>query len=280
MRRKNGFASLSKQRAVSSDTGPSPRVDVLGVNVSAVDMAGAVAAIFGWIDRNEPNYVCVTGVHGVMESYRAPDLRGIHNSAGMVTPDGMPLAWLVRFAGHRASERVCGPELMPRLFAESQARGDRHYLYGGSQKALDLLQVRLLEIAPDAKIVGSCSPPYRALTEAEDRDIVADINASGADIVWVGLSTPKQERWMAAHRDRLRAPVLIGVGAAFDIHAGLVQRAPRFLRRTGFEWTYRLILEPKRLWWRYLSSNPLFLVLVALQKAGLYRPTGPRQHAS
>jgi N-acetylglucosaminyldiphosphoundecaprenol N-acetyl-beta-D-mannosaminyltransferase len=259
-----------------------PRVDVLGVNVSAVDMGGALATIFGWIDRREPNYVCVTGVHGVMESYRAPDLRTIHNGAGMVTPDGMPLAWLVKFAGHRTSDRVCGPELMPKLFIDSQARGDRHYLYGGSQKALDLLHKRLLELAPAAKIVGTCSPPYRPLTEAEDMAIVEEINASGADIVWVGLSTPKQERWMAAHRDRLDAPVLIGVGAAFDIHAGLVPRAPAFLRRTGFEWTYRLVLEPKRLWWRYLSSNPLFLVLVALQKAGLYRPlhTGERQPTS
>lgn len=256
-----------------------PRVDVLGINVSAINMNEALTTIFGWIDRHELNYVCVTGVHGVMESYRAPELRGIHNGAGMVTPDGMPLAWLVKFAGHRTSDRVCGPELMPLVFVDSQVRGDRHYLYGGSQKALDLLQKRLLEIAPAAKIVGVCSPPYRALTEAEDAAIVDGINKSGADIVWVGLSTPKQERWMAAHRDRLHASVLIGVGAAFDIHAGLVPRAPPFLRRTGFEWTYRLIREPKRLWWRYLSSNPLFLLLVVLQKAGLYRPDhlGSRQ---
>ena len=208
MRRKRGYASLPDQQIIPPAGSTSPRVDVLGVKVSAVDMGGAVAAIFGWIDRREPNYVCVTGVHGVMESYRAPDLRQIHNGAGMVTADGMPLAWLVRFAGHRASDRVCGPELMPKLFIDSQARGDRHFLYGGSQKALDLLQKRLLEIAPAANIVGACSPPYRALTDAEDEVIVAQINASEADIVWVGLSTPKQERWMAAHRDRLHAPVL------------------------------------------------------------------------
>ena len=250
-----------------------PRINVLGVGVSAVNMEQALATIGGWVDRGERHYVCVTGVHGVMESYRAPELRQIHNQAGMVTPDGMPLAWLLRLSGHRSSDRVCGPEMMPRQFVASQARGDRHYLYGGSPTALRLLRERLLQMAPAANIVGTCSPPYRPLTPEEDAEIVADINRSGADIVWVGLSTPKQERWMAAHRDRLDAAVLIGVGAAFDIHAGVVRRAPAFLRRTGFEWTYRLILEPRRLWRRYLSSNPAFVALVAMQKMGLYRPT-------
>ena len=249
-----------------------PRVDVLGVGVSVLNMASALATILGWVDRRERQYVCVTGVHGIMESHRALDLRRIHNEAGMVTPDGMPLAWLLKSAGHRDSDRVCGPEMMPKLFVEGQSRGVRHFLYGGSQRALDLLQERMLAIAPEAKIVGVCSPPYRALTEAEDAAIVAELNESGADIVWVGLSTPKQERWMAAHRALLTAPVLIGVGAAFDINAGLIKRAPPFLRRTGFEWTYRLICEPKRLWWRYLSSNPLFVLLVVAQKMGLHRP--------
>jgi N-acetylglucosaminyldiphosphoundecaprenol N-acetyl-beta-D-mannosaminyltransferase len=250
-----------------------PRTNVLGVGVSAVNMERALATIAGWIDGRERHYVCVTGVHGVMESYRAPELRRIHNAAGMVTPDGMPLAWLLKLAGYRDSDRVCGPELMPELFKRSQARGDRHYLYGGSPKALRLLRERLLQLAPDARIVGTCSPPFRPLTPKEDAEVVAEINESGADIVWVGLSTPKQERWMAAHREVLSAPVLIGVGAAFDIHAGVVRRAPEFLRRTGFEWTYRLLLEPRRLWWRYLSSNPHFVALVAMQKIGLYRPT-------
>jgi N-acetylglucosaminyldiphosphoundecaprenol N-acetyl-beta-D-mannosaminyltransferase len=241
-----------------------PRANVLGVGVSAVNMDLALATIAGWIDGRERHYVCVTGV---------PELRRIHNAAGMVTPDGMPLAWLLKLAGYRDSDRVCGPELMPELFKRSQGRGDRHYLYGGSPNTLQLLHERLLQLAPDARIVGTCSPPYRPLTPEEDAEIVANINASGADIVWVGLSTPKQERWMAAHRRILTAPVLIGVGAAFDIHAGVVRRAPEFLRRTGLEWTYRLLLEPRRLWWRYLSSNPHFVALVAMQKIGLYQPT-------
>jgi N-acetylglucosaminyldiphosphoundecaprenol N-acetyl-beta-D-mannosaminyltransferase len=191
----------------------------------------------------------------------------------MVTPDGMPLAWLLRMAGFRDSDRVCGPELMPDLFIRSQRHGYRHFLYGGSPEALELLRARLLALAPGALIVGSHSPPYRPLTPKEDAEIVAEINASEADIVWVGLSTPKQERWMADHRERLTASVLIGVGAAFDINAGLVKRAPPFLRRTGFEWTYRLFLEPGRLWRRYLSSNPAFVALVALQMIGIYRPS-------
>lgn len=248
------------------------RTNVLGIGVSAVNMASALHTIFGWIDRRQRHYVCVTGVHGVMESRRAPELRQIHNEAGMVTPDGMPLAWLLRRAGHRDSDRVCGPDMMPLLFVAGQARGVRHFLYGGSPQALVHLRRRLLEIAPQARIVGTCSPPYRPLTANEDAAIVAEINASTADIVWVGLSTPKQERWMAAHRAVLHASVLIGVGAAFDIHAGLIARAPAFLRRTGLEWTYRLMREPGRLWWRYLSSNPRFVALVALQQAGLYRP--------
>ena len=257
---KKGFAMMS-------------RANVLGVGVSAVNMEQALKTIFGWIDRAERHYVCVTGVHGVMESYRSKDLRRIHNEAGMVTPDGMPLAWLLKLAGFRDSDRVCGPELMPLVFKQSQGRDVRHFLYGGSPEALVRLRENLLRMAPDANIVGTHSPPYRPLTLDEDARIVDEINASDADIVWVGLSTPKQERWMAEHRAALSASVLIGVGAAFDIHSGLIDRAPGFLRRTGFEWTYRLFLEPRRLWRRYLSSNPFFVALVVMQKVGLYRPS-------
>ena len=179
---------------------------------------------------------------------------------------------MLKWAGFRDTDRVCGPELMPLMFQEAQARGVGHFLYGGSPRALELLHQRLLTMAPNAKIVGTHSPPFRALTAAEDAAIVSQINASGADIVWVGLSTPKQERWMAAHRESLTAAVLIGVGAAFDIHAGLVERAPNFLRRTGLEWTWRMVKEPRRLWRRYLSSNPRFVALILLQMTGLYRP--------
>ena len=247
---------------------PLKRENVLGVGISAINMDSAIDIIAGWIARREKHYVCVTGVHGVMESQGSDELRAIHNRAGMVTPDGMPMAWLLRWGGHRGTDRVCGPEMMPLVFDRLQDSGARHFLYGATPETLAALERRLLELAPRSRIVGSHSPPFRSLTDAEHDEIAATINASGADIVWVGLSTPKQEYWMSKFRGLLDAPVLIGVGAAFDIHAGVVQRAPTFLRRTGFEWTYRLVKQPKRLWRRYFSSNPRFVALILMQKLG------------
>ncbi len=248
------------------------RQDVLGVGVSVINMDGAIRAIQGWIDRGERHYVCVTSVHGVVESQESPELRRIHNGAGMVTPDGMPLAWMLKLSGHAETDRVCGPELMPAVFTASQARGDRHFLYGATEATLALLEAGLLAHAPRARIVGRHAPPFRPLSEAEDEAVVAMINAAQPDVVWVGLSTPKQEFWMDSHRGRLEAAVLIGVGAAFDVHAGHTPRAPRLVQRSGFEWLYRTAREPRRLWWRYFRNNPRFLAMVALQKLGLYRP--------
>lgn len=255
-------------------TGPTllRRKDILGVGVSVIDMNKAVQIIQQWIDRDDRHYVCVTGVHGLMVSQGSPELRSIHNAAGMTTPDGMPLAWLLRLAGHRDARRVCGPDLMPAVVAASQARGDRHFLYGATDETLARLRRGLLERAPDAQIVGCYAPPFRALTRVEGAAIVDTINAAEPDVVWVGLSTPKQERWMAAHRARLTAPVLIGVGAAFDVHAGLSPRAPAIMQACGLEWLFRMVREPRRLGWRYLWNNPRFLALIALEKAGLYRP--------
>jgi N-acetylglucosaminyldiphosphoundecaprenol N-acetyl-beta-D-mannosaminyltransferase len=244
---------------------------VLGVGVSAINMQSAIDTIHQWIDQKRREYVCVTCVHGIMESYRSQELREIHNRAGMVAPDGMPLAWLLKLTGHPDSDRVCGPELMPNLLRASVARGDRHFLYGGTPTSLEMLQAQIQRFAPGARVVGSYTPPFRQLTESEDGAAVQMINRSQADIVWCGLGMPKQEIWMARHRARLTAPVLIGVGAAFDIHAGLVKRAPPFLRRSGFEWVYRFVKEPRRLWRRYLSNNPLFLFLLALQASGLLK---------
>ena len=248
------------------------RENVLGVGISAVNMRSAIDTIFDWIEAGRRTYVCITGVHGVIESLASPELRDIHNRAGMVTPDGMPMAWMLWLGGHRHADRVCGPELMPDLVAASQKRGSRHFFYGSSPETLAKLKRSLRQAAPAATIAGFYSPPFRALTAAEDDAIVERINAASPDIVWVGLSTPKQEHWMAAHRSRLHAPVLIGVGAAFDIQAGVVPRAPRFMRRTGFEWTYRFCKEPRRLTRRYLHSHPRFVAMIALQKLGLYRP--------
>jgi N-acetylglucosaminyldiphosphoundecaprenol N-acetyl-beta-D-mannosaminyltransferase len=252
-----------------------PRVNVLGVGVSAINMAQALETIEGWISRGDRRYVCVSGVHGIMESQADPVLRDIHNSAGLVTPDGMPLVWLSRMYGHEHVERVYGPDLMLALCARSESRGYRHFLYGGAGGVPVLLTARLRQRFPRLNIVGSYSPPFRPLSEEEDAEVVRMMNESGADIVWVGLSTPKQERWMREHVGRLDAAVLIGVGAAFDFHAGVKKQAPRWMQRNGLEWLFRLGSEPRRLWKRYLVNNPRFIYGVLLQATKLRR-YGPR----
>jgi N-acetylglucosaminyldiphosphoundecaprenol N-acetyl-beta-D-mannosaminyltransferase len=247
---------------------------VLGVHVSAVDMEMALETIQSWIARAERHYVCVSGVHGLMESHRDPGLRRIHNAAGLVTPDGMPLVWLCRLMGFSHVRRVYGPDLMLALSDRSVIPGYRHFYYGGAPGVVETLAVRMQQRFPGLRVVGTYSPPFRPLTPAEDDQIVARINASGADIVWVGISTPKQERWMAEHLGRLRSRVMIGVGAAFDFHAGVKEQAPYWMQRSGLEWLYRLRQEPRRLWRRYLINNPYFLCLMLLQLLGKQYP-GP-----
>nr|HID14252.1 glycosyltransferase [Anaerolineae bacterium] len=238
------------------------RVNVLGVGVSAVNMAITLETIEDWIARREPHYVCVTGVHGVMESQRDPEVRRIHNASGLTTPDGMPLVWLSRLRGRRHVERVYGPDLMVALCERSAERQYRHFFYGGARGVPEQLAANLRRRFPRLQVVGTYSPPFRSLTPEEDEQVVQMINQTAPDIVWVGLSTPKQERWMAAHIGRVKAPVLIGVGAAFDFLAGRKKQAPRWMQRSGLEWLFRLLTEPRRLWRRYLINNPLFVLLV------------------
>ncbi len=247
------------------------RVNILGVGVSAINMAMALDTIDGWIVRREANYVTITGVHGVMESQVDVDVRRIHNQAGMVAPDGMPLVWLGRLSGHNHVDRVYGPDLMLALCDRSTTKGYRQYFYGGDDGVPELLKSKLVNRFPGLNVVGTFSPPFRALSDEEDEKIVEDINDAEPDIVWVGLSTPKQERWMAAHVNRLKAPVLIGVGAAFDFHTGLKMQAPRWIQRGGLEWLFRLLTEPRRLWRRYLRNNPLFILMILQQALGLKR---------
>ncbi len=249
---------------------PYPRVDVLGVGVSAITMAEAVGEIGRWIEEGERHYVCVTGVHGVMESQRDAELRVIHNASGLTTPDGMPMVWAGRWAG-ASIERVYGPDLLLAVSEVAAGRGWTSYFYGGANGVADLLATRLEERFPGMRVVGTHSPPFRPLTPEESAEDVARINDSGADIVWVGLSTPKQERWMAAHRGQLLASALVGVGAAFDIHAGTLPQAPTWMQRSGLEWLFRLCKEPRRLWRRYLYNNPRF-VLGILRRPPRVRP--------
>jgi len=239
-----------------------PQANILGISVSAINLEMAQRALEAWIARREQHYICVTGVHGVMESQRDEELQRIHNHAGLVTPDGMPLVWLSRLQGFRHVERVYGPDLMLAVCEGSQTRGKRHFFYGGGPGVAEKLATRLSARFPGLGVVGTYSPPFRELTSEEDREIVQRVNSARPDIVWVGISTPKQERWMAEHTQKLKACVLIGVGAAFDFNAGLKKQAPRWMQKSGLEWSFRLMMEPGRLWRRYLSNNPRFLWLV------------------
>jgi N-acetylglucosaminyldiphosphoundecaprenol N-acetyl-beta-D-mannosaminyltransferase len=257
------MSCLSAQNEAASAPGHSiPRTPILGVGVSALDMATAVATVEAWIERREWDYVCVSTVHSIMECRRDPELRRIHNDAGLVTPDGMPLVWLSRLWGFRHVERVYGPDLMLALCKRSLERGWRHFLYGGTAETLALLEAALRGRFPGLSICGSFAPPFRPLTAEEDCEVVERINLAKPDIVWVGLGCPKQERWMAGHKGRVRG-VLVGVGAAFDFLAGLKPQAPRWMQRAGLEWAFRLATEPRRLWRRYIVLNPLFIAAVA-----------------
>ncbi len=244
-------------------------INVLGVRISAVNLESATGLIQKAIDDGRREYVCVRDAHGVVRCQKDPELRSIHNKAYLVTPDGMPLVWALKHAGHADSDRVYGPDLMLSVFKAGSSSGMRHFLYGATTETLQQLQARLTAKFPEAQIVGSYAPPFRDLSVLEQKHVADRINESGADIIWVGLSSPKQERWMARMRDRLDAPVLIGVGAAFDFHAGLKRQAPRIIQRSGFEWVFRLLCEPRRLWRRYALVVPTFISLTAFQRLGL-----------
>ena len=237
------------------------RVDIFGVGVSAIDMDDAIATIERWISSGSRNYVCIRDVHGVMESRRDQRLRRIHNDAGMVTPDGMPLVWLLRLLGKRNVDRVYGPDLMRKMTAASSLRGYRQFYYGGAEGVADKLRQALLNAHPNLEVAGTLCPPFRALTPDEDQADIDAINMARPDIIWVGLSTPKQEFWMADHLGRIEAPVMIGVGAAFDFLAGTKRQAPRWMQRSGLEWLFRLCSEPRRLWRRYAYGVPGFTIL-------------------
>ena len=244
---------------------PLPRARIMGVNVSAITMADALGAIEDWIGRKAHHFVCITGVHGVIESQSDPALMAIHEHAGLVTPDGMPLVWMARKLGHRHTERVYGPDLMLQLSALSAEKGYRQYYFGGAPGLADRLRDRLTARFPGLAVAGTFSPPFRSIPADEDEEMVRMINDARPDIVWVGLSTPKQEYWMARHVGRIDAPVMIGVGAAFDFLAGTKRQAPPWMQRNGLEWLFRLVSEPRRLWRRYGKIVPQFMLGASLQ---------------
>ncbi len=244
------------------------RVNILGVEVSAINMGQALASIQDWIERKDQHYVCVTPAHSVMDCYRDPSLRRVFNESGLTTPDGMAIVWLLRLHGCRHVSRVYGPDLMREACRLSVGKGWRHYLYGGEPGVAEGLKSTLESQYKGIEIVGTYSPPFRALSPEEENQAVAAINAARPDILWVGIGSPKQERWMNEHRGRVNASVMVGVGAAFDFLAARKPQAPRWMQRTGLEWLYRFLHEPRRLWPRY-SQYPLFVFLAVAQLTGL-----------
>jgi N-acetylglucosaminyldiphosphoundecaprenol N-acetyl-beta-D-mannosaminyltransferase len=262
-------ASRSSAAAADPET---LRVGILGVAVSTLSMGDTVDRIIGWalrpVEAEGPRYVCATTVHGLMEARRDPSFRRILNR-GLITPDGMPLVWLARWRGHHRAERVYGPSLMLEVCRASAMRGIRHFFYGGAPGVAERLGDNLGARFPGLSVAGSYCPPFRPLTPFEVGEAAERINEVNADVVWVGLGTPRQERWINSVRSRLRAKVMLSVGAAFDFHTGRVKQAPPFLQRSGLEWAFRLAQEPRRLWRRYLYNNPVFVLLSLVELIGL-----------
>lgn len=237
---------------------------VLGVRVHPLQIPDVVERIERWIqERDACRYIAFTGMHGVAESLKDERLKRALNDAGLVVPDGMPLVWLGRQHGYPLKRRVYGPELMETLCRVTGSRY-RHFFYGGAPGVPERLAAVLQE-RYGIRVAGSFSPPFRPMTPEDERELEALIAAADPDLLWVGLSTPKQEQWMFEHRERLRVPVLLGVGAAFDFHTGRVQQAPVWMREHGLEWLFRLVSEPRRLWRRYLIHGSKFAWNVALE---------------
>ncbi len=249
---------------------PSPRTfSVLGVPVNAVQISDTISRIEDWIAaRRSARYIAVTGMHGVIESRRDPETRTALRAADLVVPDGMSLVWVGRFRGVELQRRVYGPELMETFFAETRGRY-RHFFFGAGPGIPEKLAEHYRE-AYGAQIVGTFSPPFRPMTAEEESELAECVAQARPDVLWVGLSTPKQEKWMFAHRS-LPVPVMAGVGAAFDFNCGNLKQAPSWMRENGLEWLFRLMTNPRRLWHRYLVLGPQFVCHVCVELCRLRR---------
>ena len=249
----------------------SRRVNILGVGISPLTLAGATQQIASWVECRSRNYVNVCTVHTVMECQNTPELKRLVNRSGLATPDGMPLVWLCHYYGEKNVTRVYGPDLLLSVCAHPTGKKYRHFFYGGAPGVADALAERLKHRFPELIVSGTYSPPMLAIGELEEPGTIAMINGSNADIMWVGLGTPKQDFWVAHHRPLLNAPVLVAVGAAFDFLTGRIPQAPILMQRNGLEWLFRLAKEPRRLAYRYLIYNPLFILHLLAQISGLRR---------
>ena len=251
------------------------RVNVLGVGISVLNLRTAREAIADAVRARRKGYICVTGVHGVMEAQDDDAFKKILNGALLCTPDGMPMVWAGKLNGQRDMSRVYGPDLMLDVCAWSETSGAKHFFYGGADGVAELLAQKLQAKFPKLRVVGTFMPPFRALNADEVKQLQAQVAAVSPDVLWVGLSTPKQEKFMAEFLPKLDATLMIGVGAAFDFHSGRVRQAPRWMQRSGLEWLYRLGCEPRRLARRYGRNNPRFVLKYFAQLAGLKKYPAP-----
>jgi len=245
-------------------------ISVIGVQVDSTSYETSSRQLTNWARENQSRYVCIANAHMLMEAYDSASFGKIVNTADLVTPDGVPLVWMMRLKGQRGQQRVYGPTLMLHLLEAASRENIPVGFYGGKPDILAFLVERMQTRYETLNVAISLSPPFRELSLAEDEEIVRQINGSGTRILFVGLGCPKQEMWMAAHRGRVQA-VMIGVGAAFDFHAGVKPQAPAWIQRLGLEWAFRLAVEPRRLWRRYLYHNPRFLFLALADLLGVLK---------
>jgi N-acetylglucosaminyldiphosphoundecaprenol N-acetyl-beta-D-mannosaminyltransferase len=243
----------------------SRRIEIVGTKVSVVTLPDVLRTFESWITDRSGRYVVCRDVHGVIRARNDKSLQATQERADIVTPDGVPLVWTAKLLGCRDIARVCGPDLLLASVERGIKLGWRHYFYGGTPETVERLEQRLKSKFPDMNVVGRYSPPFRPTTPEEDEQACERIRACGADFVWIGLGSPKQEFWMADNTHRCGGAVLVGVGAAFDFHAGTVARAPKWMRESGLEWAHRLIKEPRRLWRRYFATAPQFVLYASTQ---------------
>jgi len=253
-------------------TNQRPTANVLGIEVDAVDMAQALVRIQALLRARKRGYICVAGVHGVMEAQRRPELAQAYAKSAMTLPDGMPLVWVGRWQKLGAMGRVCGPDLMLEIFTRDEFKETSHFLYGGCEGVAEELRDRLLERNPQARIVGVRTPPFRELNAREERQLIEEIAELKPDVMWIGISCPKQELFMSRLAGKLQVKLMFGVGAAFDYHTGRIRDSAPWVKRAGLQWLHRLLQDPRRLWRRYLRNNPEFIWRIALQFAGLKAP--------
>lgn len=248
---------------------------VLDVSVEPVNMEQAVQRISAELGARRKGYICMANVHGIMEAHRNPQISAIYAQSLITLPDGTPTVWVGRLQGHRHMRRVAGPDLMREIFRREEFASYTHFFCGGKEGVAEELRRRFAEQYPWARVVGTCTPPYGDLTLGDERELIGRIRRLKPDIIWVGISTPRQERFMHRYLDRLETTLMFGVGAAYDFHTGRIKDAPQWVKSIGMQWLHRLLQDPRRLWKRYLRSNTAFLWHIGLQIAGFRLPAEP-----